>query len=193
MTGWGKVDLSSTESLVVALAHFIRPKFYLEVGIHTGETISRIRDLGGYCLGIDIADKRPTAHHGLYEFRRSDSSSWLKDSLPAAVDEHGPIELAFIDADHTFEGSLRDFDLVFPHVCPDGIICLHDVWPLEERYTGPVPRDPRGSWFGDVYKTADVIRQRDECEIVTFPAANIAIIRKGRRSAPWLPETPPCA
>ena len=185
---WGKVDLCTTESLVVVLAHLMRPKFYLEVGIHTGETISRIRDLGGYCLGIDIEDKRPAREIGKYEFRLADSGSWLRTGLPITVAQRGPIDLAFIDADHSHEGSLRDFELVFPHVNDDGIICLHDVWPLAEKYTGPVPRDPSGIWFGDVYKTADVIRSRTDCEIVTFPAANLAIIRKGRRAAPWLTE-----
>jgi hypothetical protein len=40
-----------------------------------------------------------------------------------------PVDLAFIDADHTMEGCLKDWNAVAPFVRPGGIIVLHDTEP----------------------------------------------------------------
>jgi predicted O-methyltransferase YrrM len=38
-----------------------------------------------------------------------------------------PIRLLFIDGDHSYEASKRDFELWSSHVCNGGIIALHDI------------------------------------------------------------------
>lgn len=38
-----------------------------------------------------------------------------------------PIRLLFIDGDHSYEASKRDFKLWSPYVCNSGIIALHDI------------------------------------------------------------------
>jgi predicted O-methyltransferase YrrM len=52
-------------------------------------------------------------------------------SADAARQWSGPIRLLFIDGDHAYEASRRDFELWSPFVVPGGLICLHDVgeWP----------------------------------------------------------------
>jgi predicted O-methyltransferase YrrM len=52
-------------------------------------------------------------------------------SSAAAAAWKGPIRLLFIDGDHGYDETRRDFDLFAPHVEPDGIVCMHDVgvWP----------------------------------------------------------------
>lgn len=40
-----------------------------------------------------------------------------------------PIDVLMIDADHSYEGVRRDFELYAPLVSPDGFIALHDVIP----------------------------------------------------------------
>jgi predicted O-methyltransferase YrrM len=42
-----------------------------------------------------------------------------------------PIRLLFIDADHSYETSRRDFELWSRFVVPGGVICFHDIgqWP----------------------------------------------------------------
>lgn len=43
-----------------------------------------------------------------------------------------PIDLLFIDGDHTYEGARRDFELYSPLVRPGGLIGLHDINPGPE-------------------------------------------------------------
>jgi MMP 1-O-methyltransferase len=42
-----------------------------------------------------------------------------------------PIRLLFIDGDHAYEASRRDFELWSPFVVPGGVVCFHDIgsWP----------------------------------------------------------------
>ena|SRR5437763_33087 len=48
----------------------------------------------------------------------------------------GPIRLLFIDGDHSYEESRRDFELWSPFVVRHGLICFHDIpgWPGVTRF-----------------------------------------------------------
>lgn len=45
----------------------------------------------------------------------------------AAKDWNRSIRLLFIDADHSYESTKKDFLLWFPFICDGGIICFHDI------------------------------------------------------------------
>lgn len=45
-----------------------------------------------------------------------------------------PIDLLFIDGDHTYAGARKDFELYWPLVAPSGWVALHDI--------APQPKDP---------------------------------------------------
>lgn len=47
-------------------------------------------------------------------------------SYEVAPNFHSPIDLLFVDADHTFEAVVRDWEDWFPKVKTGGIIALHD-------------------------------------------------------------------
>jgi len=51
----------------------------------------------------------------------------LKTSEDAAKDFDQPIELIFIDGDHSYEGVKRDFELWYPKVVEGGVIAFHDT------------------------------------------------------------------
>jgi predicted O-methyltransferase YrrM len=57
-------------------------------------------------------------------------------SSDAAAAWSGLIRLLFIDGDHSYDATKRDFALFEPHVGPEGIICFHDVgvWPGVTRF-----------------------------------------------------------
>jgi FkbM family methyltransferase len=57
-----------------------------------------------------------------------------------------PVDMVFVDGDHTTEGVLRDIDAWLPHIRPGGIMAFHDVG---ERW-----------WYGYVGKAIDA--RRDE-------------------------------
>src|SRR5439155_15474564 len=45
-----------------------------------------------------------------------------------------PLDLLFIDGDHTYEGVKRDFEMYSPMVRPGGIVAFHDI--VEIRVEG---------------------------------------------------------
>ena len=50
-----------------------------------------------------------------------------------------PIDILFIDGDHSYEGVRRDWDLFAPHVSPFGVVVFHDtIWDF-----GPAPQRTR--------------------------------------------------
>ena len=48
-----------------------------------------------------------------------------------------PIDLLFIDGDHSIRGCMNDFALLSPHVVPGGYVILHDIYPEHSGYKGP--------------------------------------------------------
>jgi predicted O-methyltransferase YrrM len=65
-----------------------------------------------------------------------------RTSHEAAADWSLPIDMIFIDGDHSYEGVRRDFELFLPHVKETGIIVFHDtMWDLT---TGAASRDDMG-------------------------------------------------
>jgi predicted O-methyltransferase YrrM len=84
-------------------------------------------------------------------------------SARAAEQWSRPIDLLFIDGDHSCEGVKRDWALFAPHVKEFGIVMFHDtIW---ERYPDP-PRWARGDM--------GVPRFLDELRNEGFPVITIA-------------------
>ena len=56
-----------------------------------------------------------------------------KTSIEAAVGWNRPIDLLFIDGDHTYEGVKKDWELFSPHVTKFGVVLFHDtIWEVGE-------------------------------------------------------------
>ncbi len=51
-----------------------------------------------------------------------------------------PIELLFIDGDHTLEGVRRDLELYAPLLADDGLVAFHDIVPGQHASVGGVPQ-----------------------------------------------------
>jgi predicted O-methyltransferase YrrM len=50
--------------------------------------------------------------------------------------DQGPIDFAYVDGDHSFEGVVRDLHALVPHLAPGAPVILHDVFP-ESGCEGP--------------------------------------------------------
>jgi len=48
-----------------------------------------------------------------------------------------PIDLLFIDGDHSIQGCLADFLLFYPHVATGGYVVMHDIYPKYSGHEGP--------------------------------------------------------
>ena len=85
-----------------------------------------------------------------------------------------PNDLLYIDADHSHEQSLADFQHFSPYVVSNGLILMHDTFPLNEQHE-------QRQYSGDVWKTAQYIKQHltTEYEIMTMPyLCGISLLRK---------------
>jgi len=89
-------------------------------------------------------------------------------------DKKESIDLLFIDADHSNEQSQKDFDNFSQYIKPNGLVLMHDTFPLTETHE-------QLKYSGTVYKTAQFIKKNyhNDFEIMTVPyLCGISLIRK---------------
>jgi predicted O-methyltransferase YrrM len=132
--------------LLFGLVHAMSPSVCVEIGSARGRST---------CF-IGIALKR-LGHGHLYAIDPHESTAWsdvnatdtyreLRRNLHASGVENQvtivrkyspdaaktwtiPIDLLFIDGDHSYEGVKRDWDLFAPHVSEFGVVVFHDtIW-----------------------------------------------------------------
>jgi len=143
---------------------------YLELGIRQGNCFNAIAPLANEAYAVDIKNSFKQIRHNknlIWNNIRTDE--FLKNH-----DVDKKFDLVFIDADHSHEGSLNDFKLVFPLVNENGIILLHDTYPPSDEFAKP-------GFCSDCYKTAEYIinNYNQQCEIVTLPFYyGISVVRK---------------
>jgi len=115
------------------LARLHNCKSIVELGMNNGETtaflVHAAMQNNGRVISVDIdrhAIERTEAHLracGLYETGRvflvnGDSKTWTP---------HSPIDLLFIDGDHSAAGLTGDWENWVPKVEPGGIVAVHDI------------------------------------------------------------------
>ncbi len=116
-------------NLLYSVAKELQPKFVVELGTCTGGSTSHLAaGTSGKVLSIDI-EIRPDARERLLAF---DNVELMQGdtSDPALADEvanRGPIDLLFIDTDHTAEQVTAELSLFGPLVRPGGLIFFDDI------------------------------------------------------------------
>jgi predicted O-methyltransferase YrrM len=145
--GHGLIRPSQVRSELLAFAHLVRelqPRRVVEIGTGMGGTLYLWCQLahpnatlvsvdlpggihgGGYPTWKTAVYRRFTRPGQRLHLLRGDSHApALRDQVRALVD--GPVDLLFLDGDHTFGGVKRDFTLYAPLVRQGGIIGLHDI------------------------------------------------------------------
>jgi predicted O-methyltransferase YrrM len=136
----------------------LRPRVAVEIGTFLGGSlfvICRLSEPDALIVSIDLPDGRFGGGYGRYrpalfrsftqrkqrlELIRGDSHSQEVLSQLEATLRGSPIDLLFIDGDHTYEGAKRDFDLYSPLVRKGGVIALHDISPGHPEGDVGVPR-----------------------------------------------------
>jgi hypothetical protein len=155
----------------------VRPRLYLEIGTWTGRSLALAR-----CKSIAVDPKfdlapnatgdKPIVH--LFQMT-SDEFFRHPDAQPLMAPG---VDLAFIDGLHHYEVTLRDFINVERHCGPDGVIAIHDCFPLDayvarrdfdDRSLLHISIHPWGQWSGDVWKALLIIAaHRPELTIRCF-------------------------
>ena len=121
--------------MLYALIRGLRPDRVLEIGVRWGGgariIAAALEDSGGpgRAVGIDPAPEafrvNPRDLFGRYELLRGYSPGPIPDAVAKIG---GPLDLVIIDAMHTHDHVLADFEGALPHVAIGGHILLHDTF-----------------------------------------------------------------
>jgi hypothetical protein len=154
------------------LSHFhelLEPNFYVEIGVASGWSICRARP-PTCAIGID-----PAPHINApfvtetHIFTETSNEFFARGRLNGFLGDQ-PLELAFIDGEHSFEQSLLDFINLERFCGPGSVVLLHDTYPLNEATQERVQRTQ--FYTGDVWKTVFCLKNfRPDLDIFTIATA----------------------
>ena len=165
-----KHNMNEFMPIMREIVKLFRPHTYVELGLRHGYTFNHMTALGiiTRVVGVELDTKnlrgvkvkgRPGVE--LHNMSTDDFAEMWKD----------PIDMLFIDADHSFEQSKKDFDNLSKWISPCGIVCMHDTYPLVKRT------------YTEAWKTARAIFKLPEYsdwEIFTFPGtwSGLSLVRR---------------
>lgn len=143
------------------LAEVYKPKTYLELGLYKGETFNIMQGRCSRTVGVDI---NPTPLGGEIYMMTTDKF------FEAFTD---PVDMVFIDADHSYESVKKDFENSLNLLNDGGVIVLHDTDPEQDFLF-------HSGYCGDCYKIVQDIEAREDVNVVTLPvhAEGLCIITK---------------
>jgi hypothetical protein len=151
---------------------WIKPECYIELGVREGVNFEVCAKHCKRAIGVDIIPpKRPMKSN--MEYHQMTTDEYFSKLDPITV-----FDVVFIDADHSYEQSLIDFNNVKDRVIEDGFIFLHDTYPHDSKMFDP-------GMCNDVYKTALHIKTYfiDDFEILTLPFnPGVTMVKKIKRN-----------
>lgn len=120
----------------------------------------------------------------LQELRLSDVVVVLRDYSKAALNKvPKPIDLLFIDGDHSYEGVKADWDNFTPHMSTFGVVVFHDaIWELK--------RD--SEWYRrdmGVPRFVDELRRSGYPVITIDRDCGVSVVQTQRGGIPLLPPS----
>ena len=164
--------------LLRRLHEVVRPRTYLEIGVHHGASmaLSRVPSVGvdpDYSVTAELAT---TVH-----LARTTSDEFFARARPLDFLPQPVIDLAFIDGMHLSEFVLRDLMIVERFSHPGTVIVLDDVLPRTVEQAGRTRQGAarNGAWAGDVYKVVEALREHRPdlvcVELDTRPTGTVVI------------------
>lgn len=158
--------------LVGILASVYKPKLYIELGLHVGDTFKKVQPHVVNGIGVELVPNKFLSNLNYSNLQIVyTSTDKFFETYDSAINQK--IDMAFIDADHSFESALKDFNNVFNRLSDNGVIMMHDTDPESDELF-------ISSRCGDSYKIVNILEQRDDINIYTIPLfeAGLSIITK---------------
>jgi hypothetical protein len=164
--------------LLKALHENIQPKFYVEIGVSKGVSIS-VAGPSTDAVGVDPApqiDRKLPPNISIFT---ETSDAFFAAYEARAQFANRKINMAFIDGLHLFEQALRDFINVEKRAAGNGLIALHDCIPFDDVAAGRDYHAPY--WVGDVWKCLAILmdhRADLRIEIIGAPPSGLVLVSK---------------
>ncbi|MDO9399733.1 MAG: class I SAM-dependent methyltransferase [bacterium] len=149
------------ENFIIHLASLLRPKIYLELGLYKCELFNKMIPFAEKLIGVDISleSEKYIKKLSKTEFICSDANTYAQYLKKNPI----KVDLLFIDANHSKESVLNDFQNYFPFISNQGIILFHDTYPKNKFYT-------QKGYCGDCYKAIEKLsKYTDKYEMMTIP------------------------
>ena len=165
--------------LLSSLHQKLQPRNYLEIGVRNGYSLDLSR---ARTIAVDPAFSLTEEVHCDLHLVRTTSDEFFARKHPLAHFTEPVIDLAFIDGMHLAEYALRDFINIERFCRPGSVIVLDDVLPrsVEEGGRTRVGAARAGAWTGDVYKTAQALRDHRPdlvvLEVNTLPTGTLVVL-----------------
>lgn len=145
---WGALQKEGEFAMLLEAAGALAPRTIMEIGCDCGGTLGGWRTAfpDSLVVGVDLPGGNYSRHPT--EARAFDSHG----ALMVTGDSHdprtvhkartmamGPVDVLFIDGDHSWEGVQADWDNYTPLVRPGGLVAFHDICPDGGGWPGHSP------------------------------------------------------
>ena len=135
----------------------MRPKVVVEIGTRMGGTLflfAKVSTQDSTIVSIDFPDGHgggyPKSREGFYKsfaqpnqqihLLKADSHALVTSSQLKSILRGQPIDLLFLDGDHSYEGVKMDYEMYSPLVRPGGLVAFHDNKPTKSNeWSGVIP------------------------------------------------------
>ncbi len=148
------------------------------MGTFHSEVLKRIIPHAEELIGVDI---NPDSKKYFPKSSKAHFFCLTSDELLKTLKKNNrKIDFLFIDADHSYQSVLNDFNNYFPLVSDQGLIFLHDGFPKNAFYT-------QSGYCSDCYKAImELSKNTENYEMVTIPKhPGLTICRKRKSHLPW--------
>lgn len=160
---------TSHEAVVAAIAQFLKPKVYVELGACHGSTYARVLPHIEMGFAVEIENfASDFAGMPRTTFVQKDTVAFLDGMADESID------LCFLDSSHEYDATIREFGALSPKVKDNGVVLFHDSYPPNDEFCNP-------GMCGMVYKAVDTLKRAygDRWEFATLPAQyGVTIARK---------------
>ena len=140
--------------IAAVVASYARPT-YVEIGVFLGECLAQVAPLCEQAHGVDVSFAR--VKHDVGRARLWEVPS---DEFFARYDGPAP-DVVFVDGDHTYEQARRDAHNALAILAPQGVLFLHDSWPVFRAAAQPL-------LCGGVHRVVEELKADASLEVATI-------------------------
>lgn len=157
-------------NFVAAIAQFLRPNFYVEIGCFQGSTFEKVEPYCGKAVAVDIKQESYD-HLALRGYGENFVCMSSLEYIATLQDES--VDLCFIDSSHEEEMTVKEFHAITPKLVRNGMLLFHDSYPPNHDFERP-------DRCGGVARAIERIRREPgNFEFCTFPSQyGITVARK---------------
>ena len=134
----GEIARGSGKSLAMVhllyhLSGFLRPKTIIELGTSLGISTSYLAAGAGNATVVTMEGCPATAIEAKKHFQDAGLNHIQQIAgdfdkvFPGLLENHHPVDLLFLDGNHTREATLRYFTASLPHIQPSSVIIIDDI------------------------------------------------------------------